>query len=159
MGCVGVRVNTVAPGGVASSGFDTYPPEVLPKLHEYASRVPMQRYGTEAEISAAILFLLSPAAAYITGFCIRVDGGAPNARATWRLEAHERGKPFEGFHRASMPNALGPKRENPCVDRVAEAYPIRHDCSSTLAPRSGAASCLRSSGRPPAKLRRSGRGS
>jgi citronellol/citronellal dehydrogenase len=102
----GVRVNTVAPGGVASSGFDTYPPEIAPKLLEYAARVPLQRYGTEAEISAAIVFLLSPAAAYITGTCIRVDGGTPNARQTWTLRSHERSKPFEGFHRAIIPRVL-----------------------------------------------------
>ena len=102
----GVRVNTVAPGGISSSGFDTYPPEIVPKILEYAGRVPLQRYGTEAEVSAAIVFLLSPAAAYITGSCIRVDGGAPNARATWTLRAHQKSKPFEGFHRATIPEVL-----------------------------------------------------
>jgi citronellol/citronellal dehydrogenase len=102
----GVRVNTVAPGGIASSGFDTYPPEIIHKLFEYTERVPMQRFGTEAEVSAAIVFLLSPAAAYITGSCVRVDGGAPNARATWNLEPSRRNKPFEGFHRAQIPKVL-----------------------------------------------------
>jgi citronellol/citronellal dehydrogenase len=102
----GVRVNSVAPGGISSSGFDTYPPEIVYKLHEYAARVPLQRFGNEAEVSAAIVFLLSPAAAYITGSCIRVDGGAPNARATWTLKAHQKSKPFEGFHRATVPRVL-----------------------------------------------------
>jgi citronellol/citronellal dehydrogenase len=102
----GVRVNTVAPGGIASSGFDTYPAAIVPKLFEYAERVPLQRFGTEAEVSAAIVFLLSPAAAYITGSCIRVDGGAPNARATWNLRSHEKSTPFEGFHRARIPEVL-----------------------------------------------------
>ena len=102
----GVRVNAVAPGGIASSGFDTYAPEIQYKLFEYARRVPAQRFGTEAEISAAITYLLSPAAAYITGSCIRVDGGAPNARQTWTLEESDRNKPFEGFHRAQMPEVL-----------------------------------------------------
>ena len=76
----GVRVNAVAPGGIASSGFDTYAPEAKSKILEFPQTVPMQRYGTESEISAAIVFLLSPAAGYITGSCLRVDGGAPNAR-------------------------------------------------------------------------------
>src|SRR3984957_20456073 len=102
----GVRVNTVAPGGIASSGFDTYPAAIVPKLFEYAGRVPLQRFGTEAEVSAAIVFLLSPAAAYITGSCIRVDGGAPNARTTWNLRSHEKSTPFEGFHRARIPEVL-----------------------------------------------------
>ena len=102
----GVRVNAVAPGGIASSGFDTYAPEIQYKLFEYARRVPQQRFGTESEISAAITYLLSPAAAYITGTCIRVDGGAPNARQTWTLEESDKNKPYEGFHRAKMPEVL-----------------------------------------------------
>ena len=102
----GVRVNAVAPGGVASSGFDTYTPEMRKRLFEYTARVPLQRFGTEAEISAMIVFLLSPAAAYVTGSCFRVDGGAPNARTTWKLEPHGNSKPFEGFHRAKLPDVL-----------------------------------------------------
>jgi citronellol/citronellal dehydrogenase len=102
----GVRVNTVAPGGVASSGFDTYPPEAKAEIRRYAAKVPLQRFGSEAETSAAIVFLLSPAAAYITGTCIRVDGGTPNARQTWNLESHAKSKPFEGFHRAVRPAML-----------------------------------------------------
>jgi citronellol/citronellal dehydrogenase len=106
----GVRVNAIAPGGIASSGFDTYPPEIVHKLLEYSGRVPLQRFGTEAEVSAAIVFLLSPAAAFITGSCIRVDGGTPNARTTWNLKAHDRSKPFEGFHRAKQPEVLRRKK-------------------------------------------------
>ena len=102
----GVRVNTVAPGGIASSGFDTYAPEAKAKILEYPKTVPLQRYGTEAEISAAIVYLLSPAAAFVTGTCLRVDGGAPNARNTWKLEAHDRSEPFQGFHRAKLPELL-----------------------------------------------------
>lgn len=102
----GVRVNAVAPGGIASSGFDTYAPEIQHKLFEYTRRVPQQRFGTEAEVAAAMVYLLSPAAAYITGSCIRVDGGAPNARQTWTLEESDRNKPYEGFHRSKMPEVL-----------------------------------------------------
>jgi len=43
---------------------------------------------------------LSPAAAYITGSCVQVDGGTPNARNTWKLEPHNRSAPFEAFHRS-----------------------------------------------------------
>src|SRR5438132_10628772 len=102
----GVRVNAVAPGGIASSGFDTYSPEAKHKILEFPPTVPLQRFGTEAEVSAAIVFLLSPAAAYITGSCIRVDGGTPNARGTWKLEPTDRSRPFEGFHRAELPELL-----------------------------------------------------
>ena len=102
----GVRVNTVAPGGIASSGFDTYTPEAQAKILEYPPTVPLQRYGTEAELSSAIVYLLSPAAAYITGSCVRVDGGTPNARGTWKQIPHDNSKPFEGFHRAELPALL-----------------------------------------------------
>jgi citronellol/citronellal dehydrogenase len=102
----GVRVNSVAPGGIASSGFDTYSPETLSRLYEYTATVPMQRFGTEAEVSSIIVFLLSPAAAFVTGSCYRVDGGAPNARSTGKLRAHDRSKPFDGFHRSTLPKAL-----------------------------------------------------
>lgn len=103
----GVRVNSVAPGGIASSGFDTYPPEVHQKLFDYADNVPLPRFGTEAEISAAIVFLLSPGAAYITGTCVRVDGGAPNKRQTWTGEYEATNIPeFNGFHRSEMPEVL-----------------------------------------------------
>lgn len=102
----GVRVNTVAPGGIASSGFDHYTPEARRALRKYAAKVPLKRFGTEAEVSAAIVFLLSPAAAFITGSCIRVDGGTPNARQTWQLAENSRNRPFEGFHRAFAPAML-----------------------------------------------------
>lgn len=103
----GVRVNCVAPGGIASSGFDTYPPEITQRLLEYADKVPLPRYGTESEISAAIVYLLSPAAAYVTGTCLRVDGGAPNRRQTWTREYKAKNIPeFNGFHRAVTPEVL-----------------------------------------------------
>ncbi|SEJ83469.1 putative 2,4-dienoyl-CoA reductase [Marinovum algicola] len=106
----GVRVNSVAPGGIASSGFDQYEPHIAQRLLEYADKVPLPRYGTEAEISAAIVYLLSPAAAYITGSCLRVDGGAPNSRQTWTQDYAPKNIPeFNGFHRAVMPEVLKPK--------------------------------------------------
>ena len=102
----GVRVNTVAPGGIASSGFDTYAPEAKAKILEFPPSVPLQRFGTEAEVSSAIVYLLSPGAAYITGSCVRVDGGTPNARGTWKQVPHHNSAPFEGFHRAALPELL-----------------------------------------------------
>ena len=34
------------------------------------------------------------------------DGGAPNARGTWKLEPSDRSQPFQGFHRAALPELL-----------------------------------------------------
>jgi len=107
-GCCGVRVNAVAPGFVASSGFDTYGPEMKAKFRSLMKTSPLQRYGTEAEVSSAVVYLLSEGAAYITGSFIRVDGGVPNARQTWKLEEHSRSQPYEGFPLAKMPECLKP---------------------------------------------------
>ncbi len=103
----GVRVNAVAPGGIASSGFDRYTPEAQAKILAFPPTVPLQRFGTEAEISGAIVYLLSPAAAYVTGTCVRVDGGTPNNRGSyWKLAAARHNEPFQGFHRAVVPKLL-----------------------------------------------------
>lgn len=102
----GVRVNAVAPGYIASSGLDNYPPEFVKQSLHILRKVPLQRFGNEAEVSAAIVFLLSDAASFITGSCIRVDGGVPNARPTWPLPSHDRSKPFDGFPLYRTPMAL-----------------------------------------------------
>ena len=104
----GVRVNAVAPGFIASSGFDTYGPEMQAKFRSLMKTAPLQRYGTEAEVSSAVVYLLSEGAAYITGSFVRVDGGVPNARQTWKLEEHSRNRPYEGFPLATMPDCLKP---------------------------------------------------
>ena len=108
----GVRVNAVAVGGVASSGFDTYTPEAQLEILKFPTKIPMQRYGTVSEVSSAIVYLLSPAAAFITGSCLRVDGGAPNARGCWIDQVpHKNSKSFNGFHLDIPPKLLteGPK--------------------------------------------------
>ena len=99
-----VRVNAVAPGWIASSGLDNYPPEMAAHIKSLPKQVPLQRLGTEAEVSAAVCFLLSPAAAFISGSCLRVDGAVPNAK---RKIANTKATPaFDGFHLARKPKVL-----------------------------------------------------
>lgn len=93
----GVRVNAVAPGWIASSGFETYPEEFQQLAATLRHKVPLRRFGTESEVAAAIVFLLSEAASFITGTTLRIDGGVLNARPTWKLVAHKRSKPYNGF--------------------------------------------------------------
>jgi len=100
-----VRVNAVAPGWIASSGLDNYPPEMAEHIRSLPQKVPLGRLGTESEISAAISFLLSPAAAFISGSCLRVDGAVPNAKRT--LSNRNPTLAFDGFHLASKPKVLG----------------------------------------------------
>ena len=106
-GYAGVRVNAVAPGWIASSGMDTYEgafKAVIPTLREH---VPLKRIGTESEVSAAIVFLLSPAAAFISGSTLRIDGAASLGSRAWPLhKAQSPSEPFNGFHRAYLPDVL-----------------------------------------------------
>jgi citronellol/citronellal dehydrogenase len=103
-----VRVNAVAPGFIASSGLDQYPPTMAPLIRSMPDIVPLRRFGTESEVSAAIVFLLSPAAAFISGACLRVDGAAPNAKRVWpTVGTGGQTQAFDGFHLASRPKVLG----------------------------------------------------
>jgi citronellol/citronellal dehydrogenase len=104
----GVRVNTVAPGSIASQGLDTYEDKDTAFIqNDLTPGIPLQRFGTEAEVSAAIVYLLSPAASYITGSCIRIDGGAPNARrGWWDLQPSKNNVAFDGFHLSAPPAIL-----------------------------------------------------
>ncbi len=102
-----VRVNAVAPGWIASSGLDRYPPEMTATIRGMRALVPLQRLGTESEVSAAIVFLLSPAAAFVSGACLRVDGAAPNAKRIWpEVGTGGSTEPFDGFHLAAAPRVL-----------------------------------------------------
>jgi citronellol/citronellal dehydrogenase len=107
-----VRVNCVAPGTILSNGMLTYTPDVQQRTADDATLQPAARLGTESEVSAAIVFLLSPAAAFITGETLKVDGGAqfqkfrliePGRHAgltAWNgfhLQPDFAGSPFERF--------------------------------------------------------------
>ncbi|WP_163993564.1 SDR family oxidoreductase [Pyxidicoccus caerfyrddinensis] len=104
----GVRVNAVAPGWVMSSGMDSYQDEGVKALIPLLKKeVPLQRLATESEVSAAIVFLLTDAAAFITGDVIKIDGGASCNTKIYPLEETSASKPYEGFHRAQAPRILG----------------------------------------------------
>jgi citronellol/citronellal dehydrogenase len=101
-----VRVNAVAPGWIASSGLDRYPPEMRERIRALPQKVPLGRIGTESEVSAAIVFLLSPAAAFISGSCIRIDGAVPNVKPNYQLTPRGTTAAFDGFHLAAKPKVL-----------------------------------------------------
>jgi peroxisomal 2,4-dienoyl-CoA reductase len=73
-GRFGIRVNAVAPGPIeATEGMARLAPGDVPDMLK--KRVPMGRYGTIFEVCEAVTYLLSPAAAYVTGATLLIDGG------------------------------------------------------------------------------------
>lgn len=74
-----VRVNAVAVGSVATSALDVVMTSDELRT-EMESRTPLRRVGEPEDVAAAVLYLASPASAYVTGSLLRVDGGieAPN---------------------------------------------------------------------------------
>ena len=106
-GRAGVRVNCVAPGWVASSGLDTYEGPVRAIITGLGEQVPLGRIANEAEISSVVCFLLSPAASFVTGATVPVDGGAPLGSPLFPLGTGEGTEAFDGFHRAVRPAVLG----------------------------------------------------
>jgi citronellol/citronellal dehydrogenase len=102
-----VRVNAVAPGWIASSGMDNYPESMREGIRALKTLSPLGRIGTESEVSAAICFLLSEGAAFISGATLRVDGAVPGTRPNRPPPPHERPAPaYDGFHLAQMPKVL-----------------------------------------------------
>lgn len=94
----GVRINAVAPGLINSSGLENYPEAMRPIIEQNIQDTPAKRMGTESEVAATITFLLSPAAAFISGESIKIDGAGSLWRKTWLIEDHENSpKPFDGF--------------------------------------------------------------
>ncbi len=71
-GARGITVNTVAPGFI-----DTDMTRELPEEHKQAllKQIPLNRLGQVDEIAAAVVFLASPGAAYITGETLHINGG------------------------------------------------------------------------------------
>ena len=109
----GVRVNAIAPGYIASSGMDQYPPEAAAMLRKMPATVPAGRFGNEAEVSASIVFLLSPAASFISGTVLRVDGARPQVRmgmgtVAASAEVQQRGavRAFDGFSLYQTPKVF-----------------------------------------------------
>ncbi|MEO7270396.1 MAG: SDR family oxidoreductase, partial [Vicinamibacterales bacterium] len=69
----GVRVNAVAPGVIATPFHDAFStPEML---KAFVSTIPLGRIGTPEECANVIAFLASPAASYILGETIEINGG------------------------------------------------------------------------------------
>jgi NAD(P)-dependent dehydrogenase (short-subunit alcohol dehydrogenase family) len=76
LGQHGITVNAVAPGPIVTDMFTEVVPEDSDKAGQIAESVPMRRLGKPADVSRAVMFLLSPDNSFVTGQCIFVCGGA-----------------------------------------------------------------------------------
>ncbi|MSQ84025.1 MAG: SDR family oxidoreductase [Myxococcales bacterium] len=122
----GVRVNAVAPGYVLSSGLHNYPEDIMEVFQSLMVKNPAARLGTEAEISSAVVWLLSAGAAYVTGHTVRVDGAGSLAKQVMFPLASKSNLPiYNGFHRASdVPNRfLGDADAGQATTAATEAQP------------------------------------
>lgn len=73
LGNAGIRVNAIAPGPVDTAMAKLVHTAAI--RADYHDAIPLERYGTPEEIAAAVGFLCSPAASYINGQVLAVDGG------------------------------------------------------------------------------------
>lgn len=69
----GLRVNAINPGTIDTRFHERYTPSE--RLMQLAEAIPMRRIGTAEECAGAVLFLCSPAASYITGEILEINGG------------------------------------------------------------------------------------
>ncbi len=73
LGNAGIRCNAVAPGPVETAMAKAVHSPAIRR--DYHDTIPLARYGSEAEIARAVLWLCSPQASYVNGQCLAVDGG------------------------------------------------------------------------------------
>lgn len=71
-GPIGIRVNSISPGAFPNDTVKQNAPDFVERLE---SRVPLGRVGNATEVQGPVLFLASPAASYVNGANLVVDGG------------------------------------------------------------------------------------
>jgi citronellol/citronellal dehydrogenase len=79
---LGIRVNCIAPGAIETAGWNVYSPEARAA---YPRSNPMMRVGSAWEVAEACAYLGGPAAGYVTGEVLAVDGGGQLWGETWTI--------------------------------------------------------------------------
>ena len=83
---LGIRVNCIAPGAIETEGWKVYSPEARAA---YPRSNPMMRVGSAWDIAEACVYLGGPAAGYVTGETLTVDGGGQHWGETWTIPKPE----------------------------------------------------------------------
>ncbi|KAF9424649.1 hypothetical protein BGZ76_003488, partial [Entomortierella beljakovae] len=119
----GIRINCVAPGLILSSGMKNYPEKVLANFIESFWMNPSGRAGTESEIASGTVFLLSPAASYINGINLPIDGASSLSKSDAKgpeTTFNPKGsliKPYIGW-----PSEGGPVKEVDAPEGIVNLY-------------------------------------
>ena len=80
LGSLGIRVNAICPGAIQTAGTEAsipadLPPDALAMIEQLTNAMPLRRQGEPDDIARTTVFLASPAAEYMTGSVVVVDGG------------------------------------------------------------------------------------
>ncbi|MET0839396.1 MAG: SDR family oxidoreductase, partial [Marmoricola sp.] len=79
-----IRVNAIAVGSVMTSALEFVASDEA-TMHEMTSKTPLGRVGEPEDISAAVLYLSSPAGGFLTGKVLEIDGGLQQPNLDLRL--------------------------------------------------------------------------
>ncbi len=77
---LGIRVNCVAPGAIATEGLSQYPPEATKRFNNVN---PMRRMGDAWDVAEGVVYLSAPSGGFITGEVLTIDGGMRMWGTVW----------------------------------------------------------------------------
>ncbi|XP_044294441.1 peroxisomal trans-2-enoyl-CoA reductase isoform X2 [Varanus komodoensis] len=89
----GVRINAVAPGVIFSETAASNYKDGEELFMYSIEKIPAKRLGVPEEVSSLVCFLLSPAASFITGETVKIDGGQSLYSSVWKVPDHDRWPP------------------------------------------------------------------
>ena len=83
LGTQGIRVNAVCPGATRTTMTKPLLDSKTESIEQFRRRIPLKRFAEPHEVAAVIVFLASPAASFVTGAAVPVDGGVTANVGQW----------------------------------------------------------------------------